>query len=334
MTLPNFFLSANANISQYHAATHVFVHHNKAGGDSIKRELQKSARSQRHVTLLEVLGDSPGFNVCNFSPAAVVRDPSGCKSPYLPRGVRGMLISGDYSFGVCDTPVIAATGHDCVHFTMLREPRARVASSYLYCRQSNGVWDQLCNSHVLLASNASFEAWVRHQGNYLTRQLSFDIGGALSLQEARTAYERVRAGGEARFSDRDVRGPLGFHPNQLWLQEHERGRPPAAAARKLASSLPLLFGVIGLLERWAESLALFKAGLGIDLAPYSSVISRHRPAPGHREAEAALVRRFESEPALAKEIQGDEEIYHAAKVIFERQMQSLRASGAARPAAS
>ena len=93
------------------------------------------------------------------------------------------VIVGDYTMGLCN--VLPST-RPCAYYTMLREPRERLASSYLHCKYEPD--DQLCMSHVLQARNATFPEWVRHQGNYLFRQLMFDLSRALSVEEQYDMY--------------------------------------------------------------------------------------------------------------------------------------------------
>ena len=54
-----------------------------------------------------------------------------------------VIVDGDYCMGVCD---LVTSSRPCTYVTMLREPRERTASSYLYCKRKPD--DQLCATHL------------------------------------------------------------------------------------------------------------------------------------------------------------------------------------------
>ena len=57
------------------------------------------------------------------------------------------MLVGDYTMGVCN---VVKASRPCAYYTMLREPRQRIASSYLHCQYEPD--DQVCvvtSSHPL-----------------------------------------------------------------------------------------------------------------------------------------------------------------------------------------
>lgn len=97
-------------------------------------------------------------------------------------------------------------------------------------------------TQLLKAEGATLEQWARHQGNYLARQLSFDL--------ERAVPPRVQA--------KQYREWLGVSANQnrpmnlLLLQEHAIGQPSVAQVASMVSKMEQIFAVVGLLERYEE----------------------------------------------------------------------------------
>ena len=192
-TLPNFFtartrgrgaLSPRADAesqAEYSRAIVVFMHVNKAGGTTIKKAIDRRLEQRRR----EAGGAAPRAKAGTVESGRV-----HCftKNAYRWRAEKalmgevqaadGVIVDGDYCMGVCD---LVTSARPCTYVTMLREPRERTASSYLYCQRKPD--DQLCATHLLDARNASFEQWVPHQGNYMTQMLLFDVRLAVPPDE-------------------------------------------------------------------------------------------------------------------------------------------------------
>lgn len=126
-----------------------------------------------------------------------------------------MVVMGDYNFGVC----AVMSPRPCFYMTVLRDPMRRLVSSYMYCQDKYRQNDQLCMSQLLSASSATLEQWARHQGNYLARQLSFEIEGAVPTRVQAQRYHEWL--GLESSSNRPM--------NMLLLQEYERGGQPSDA---------------------------------------------------------------------------------------------------------
>eukprot|EP00038_Savillea_parva_P014624 m.11565 g.11565 ORF g.11565 m.11565 type:complete len:1113 (-) comp2855_c0_seq1:63-3401(-) len=264
------------------------------------------------------------------------------------------LIVGDYAMGLCN---VLPASRPCAYYTMLREPRKRMASSYLHCKYEPD--DQLCMSHVLQAKNATFAEWVRHQGNYLFRQLTFDLSRALSVEEQYEMYmqyerhrEKVSRMGvdgawmpepttsQALINDDDlVEKMLQFKPNMLWLLEQTRGY--SLTDHDSAAMVDLLeyrFAVLGLVEYFDESLEMYETVFGLPFP--DAMLHRSQAQADHqmhrhsgedlsrrKQVQEELLAQFTSNPELDQLISVDLQLYDRALELFERQrgvMQQMR----------
>ena len=263
------------------------------------------------------------------------------------------MMVGDYTMGLCNR---LPGNRPCAYYTMLREPRKRIASSYLHCQYEPD--DQLCMSHVLQAKEATFKQWVQHQGNYLFKQLTFDLQQSLSIEEQYAAYlnyskhrKLVEKMGVAGAWTGNVAEPvvtkeeegdlivqmLHFKPNMLWLLEQKRGFDVSERdAQSVIQLLEYHFAVIGLVERFDESLEMYETVFGL---PYPDAI-RHKTQEqaGHqmhvhegedladrKETQKRLVDMFDTDPELDKMISIDLALYDKAVDLFEEQHEVMEA---------
>ena len=120
----------------------VFVHGWKAGGQTVKRLLNASVGAARIASAFA--DDAHRL----WPPGSALTQ--ALELPRLTRAVCG----GDAT-GVCD----AIATRPCATFTMLREPRARAASAYLYCRHARPD-DQLCSTALADARAVGFGSWL------------------------------------------------------------------------------------------------------------------------------------------------------------------------------
>eukprot|EP00039_Didymoeca_costata_P014338 m.230289 g.230289 ORF g.230289 m.230289 type:complete len:1075 (+) comp15998_c0_seq7:76-3300(+) len=262
------------------------------------------------------------------------------------------LVVGDYSMGICN---VYPAGKPCAYYTMLREPRARIASSYLHCQYEPD--DQLCMSHVLDARHSTFEQWVKHQGNYLMRQLMFDVAQAMSIEEQYTMFikylqhknnlEKLNRNGawirtdseldlDEEIQDVDeetkiLRKALSFKPNMMWLLEQQSGEEISQEdGETIVQSMEHLFAVIGIVERFDESLRMFEMVFGLgypDAAEHKSKQQAQHQMHVHegedlnsrKTMQEALMQQFADNPELDMHIKWDLLLYQRALEIFQRQ---------------
>lgn len=294
------------------------------------------------------------------------------------------MLVGDYAMGICK---VVSADRPCAYYTMLREPRQRIASSYLHCQYEPD--DQLCMTHVLDARDATFVQWVGHQGNYLLRQLLFDISMSLSIEEQYTMYiqylkhqqqlqklgksgawmdpdsgsnDSKRQGGvdidstrsqeslllpagQAKSASQPQAGAaaltaveekaLAYKPNMMWLLEQQRMKPVGDVdAEMIVESLESLFAVIGIVEKFNESLAMYEQAFGLPYVEAAQHTSREQAAQQmhihvgedistRKQMQEGLVRQFVDNPDLDKLIEWDLKLYEKALEIFGKQEKAL-----------
>lgn len=260
---------------------------------------------------------------------------------------------GDYVMGLCN---ILPPGRHCAYYTMLREPRARVASSYLHCQYEPD--DQLCMTHVLDARKATFPEWVRHQGNYLLLQLTFDLSQALSIEEQYEMYLKysrhrrevekmkrngawiapnpVGDGGSSSVDEEQEFDLLSFKPNMLWLIEQSRTAPLGKdEIESVVGLLEYTFAVIGITERFDESLELYEATFGLKFpeaaaqkskkqAEHQLHVHEGEDINRRRSVQENLLAQFDYHPELNEYISADLALYKKALSIFDRQMEVFK----------
>eukprot|EP00040_Diaphanoeca_grandis_P023927 m.130824 g.130824 ORF g.130824 m.130824 type:complete len:1136 (-) comp29504_c1_seq1:372-3779(-) len=315
-------------------------------------EVYEGVASKFEVTPSGASGGEAAVICSNFKAQGMCTDPRlqgfccetcGAESCSAPN-----MVVGDYSMGLCN---VLPSSRPCAYYTMLREPRKRIASSYLHCQYEPD--DQLCMSHVLDAREASFEQWVAHQGNYLFRQLTFDLQQSLSTEEQYEMYiqfekhralrEQMGANGawlrktqqetlaEEDNTDDFVARTLRFKPNMLWLLEQNREFPiNEHDAISVIDLLEYHFAVIGLVERFDESLEMFEAVFGL---PFPDAISKKSQEQTEqqlhvhegedlgrrRQIQNDYMDEFKNNPKLDSYIAIDLALYEKAKVLFEDQ---------------
>jgi hypothetical protein len=283
------------------------------------------------------------------------------------------MLVGDYAMGVCK---IVAPDRPCAYYTMLREPRARIASSYLHCQYEPD--DQLCMTHILDARHATFAQWVAHQGNYLLRQLVFDISSSLSIEEQYEMYIQytehklaiaqlhqsnawLKSEGDADMVASDLKGVphvatgtlseqkqgepakknadlspieksvLQYKPNLMWLLEQQRGKSLSDAdAEIILESLESLFAVIGIVEKFNESLAMFETVFKLPFVNASQMKTKSQAnqqmhvhegedISNRKMVQEGMMQQFVDNPELDSLIKWDLRLYARALEIFRKQ---------------
>lgn len=152
--LSNFFYHEDNHLilPQYRSSNIVFLHHNKAGGSTIRSCIEEIAPDS-HLKLGSLLVSYKHVNTVY----ELIR--KGEANHNFRMGYMG-----GYSFGICDALV---TKRPCSYFTMLRDPYERIISCYFFCQRSTK--DQLCTA--LNAANVTLKEWALHQGSYFFNQV-------------------------------------------------------------------------------------------------------------------------------------------------------------------
>jgi hypothetical protein len=282
------------------------VHVNKAAGTTLKRAIEAQVRLERS----------------SVARTCLTKDMDQWRTAKREQHVFAM---GDYCMGAD-----ALLAGSSVYLSMLREPRSRTASSYLHCQLEPA--DQLCGTDVLDARNASFDAWVAHQGNYMVELLAFNLSDALD-----TGLEPLRAAASGVWRLRPQ-----YTPNRLMLSRALRGA--SAAGAQLQQVLRLLEAphvAIGVMEEFGLSMERLAEHARLAWLPRVAATQErivHRGATGrsglgggaaaaeaHATHLAALVAEFDARPELRAAIAEDAQLYDAVTA-------KLRAWAAARQA--
>ena len=358
VVLPNFFTVHSAASYQppepreYHNAVPVFLHINKAGGTSIKQALTSKQAVAGWTKILNVdklEGPFEYINVCGTENVAAILSPEGLNQSITPEWLeRDLFLLGDYCMGMCELLAAAgrlAQGRRCGYFTMFRDPRERTISSYLYCQTDEGQGDQLCDTPLLDARTATFAEWVPHQANYMTRELLFDLRrDSLPPAEQWRRLSELTGNSSLATAFANKQGTDAPHPALLDLVQ-PNAQLTEARFSELLDTLENHFAVVGLLERYEESLELFDAAFDRNLSAAAGGNNwdhgSGRSSPGSEEGKdykAALdkyMAAFDDDPSLLEPLRYDMRLYeHIQSVIFPRQVAAHRANKAGRSAAS
>lgn len=309
--LPNYFMlwdkEKTPSVLSYRHGNIVFLHHNKAGGITIRK-------------CLNTLGHDSGNGV-NVSSNVISYRYMNREFDYwkhAQRTKKRMALYGGYAFGVCD---MMNDGRPCSYFTMIRDPYDRAISAYLHC-QKNTSKDQLCTA--LKANEVSVVDWALHHGSFFFRQLIINVAVCNGSYDD-SEYLRNLDDIPHKFSGDVV--PCWFKHKvllQRMLTERERDR----LLQHLLDNLENYFSVIGLLEHFDLSLAMLQHVYHI---PFRDQCSDSHYNEGKfrkvnqeieaKELVAKLKRELLSDPLVNQSLHADILLYKKAHTIFNRQMQ-------------
>ena len=236
----------------------------------------------------------------------------------------------------------------CLRVAALREPVARLVSAMLYCararpkvayRAEDG-GDVLCGNR----SSGSPEEWAAHWGSYLWRQLALEpalfaalatcprsgggrrAGDAPCLRRTRAAGWRAggrqvggRRGGGRQAGWRRVRGSMDGAAR--FFGANDDGVSTAAGRSALRATVDrmrsgTLFDVVGIVEEWDDTMALFDALLplsgGRRWASTAAAVTHGSAAGRPRSARRSRPR----ETVVAQWLRADAQLYEAARARF------------------
>lgn len=214
---------------------YVFLHLQKAGGSTVKK-IVKQRWGNRHV-LFDALEWREG-------------------KAYTQDFARNLTIGKDWDVAVGGyaEALRPSTGKSCKWFTVFRHPISRMVSAYFYCRKSKG--DQLCAKHARRAEDMTLVEFAEHWGNFGVRQF------ALSSVEVDEVYEFVRNGGVVLENDNAMDLPgwylvKKFLDHKGHLQGGDESTVLFGMLQEIRDSLHEDFAVVGILEKFEETLELF-----------------------------------------------------------------------------
>ena len=298
-------------------AVAVFLHIPKTAGHSVKAGVLPWLRKRR--------GDAGGKARSADATAvgvALAAARSADAAPFVTRGERrtydaawfekrkprpGAVYAGAFANGLCDGV------DDCAYFTVLRDPVDRLISEHNYCVEVDWVGDQTCSGPAgaralqRLAEEKGFLAFAKARGNVLLAHLAAPV----TL---------------ADFAFRD--DPFPWHARDpetrvspIEVRRRRLGPPGAADLAAAKALLARRFAVVGLTERFDESMRAFAEVLAGAPLP-ASVLAADKASSHTRHADDdRFVSRADlskdDEKKLASLLAFDLELYAFAKARFE-----------------
>ena len=221
--LPNYFLKSHSGYkSKYQSGTAVLIHHQKSGGTTLRKclkDLLGAPDRLDHMTGATFMGSMHTDYVLLW--IHVLSESTRNNYQY---------IEGPNVMGICDT---VPNTQPCSYYLLLRDPIDRAVSTYFYCKVERD--DQLCATDQTDASKVDIKTWVIHQRSFLFAQLTFDIR---YCNMSRRQQQRL---------------PCWYRQRTL-MEETNLDQRLEFVLRDLVDR----FAVIGMLDRFEESLVMFE----------------------------------------------------------------------------
>jgi hypothetical protein len=222
--LPNYFLKLQpGSETRYQSGTAVLIHHQKSAGTALRKclkDLVGAPDRLNHITGAKFIGSMHTDYVLLWKHLLSERT----RNSY-------QYMEGPNVMGICD---MVPSKRPCSYYLLLRDPIDRAVSAYLYCKVERD--DLLCASNQADASTVDIKKWVIHQRSFLFAQLTFDVqycNMSRLQQQQLPCWYRQRILMEEQAS---IDQQLEF----------------------LLSDLVDRFSVIGMIDDYEESLAMFK----------------------------------------------------------------------------
>lgn len=301
--LPNYFVKSHpGNRFQYRRSTAVFIHHQKSGGTTLRKCLRDllgepnrlATRSGQRMTGTSFMGSMHTDSVLLWT-------------HLLNKNARNnyQYIEGPNTMGICDTVL---NEQPCSYYLLLRDPFDRALSTYFYCKVEKD--DLLCASNQMDANKAHIKEWAIHQRSFLFAQLTFDIHycnmSRLQQQQLPCWYRQ-----RAMMEETDLQERLKF----------------------VLSDLVHRFAVIGMLERFQQSLVMFEKVYGLN---FTQCAQKKENSMNERLSQSSnsqivqqisqreqLLLQLRNDPDVQQAMRYDLAIYKKAKEIFLKQRQVM-----------
>jgi len=296
--LPNFYLRTALSDGVYHTAPSVFMHIPKAAGNSVKELfvkgfLKESRAGERHAVRAQSL---------HIDSRRAWDQRASAKRA-------ASLFYGAFGFGACSRLALAP----CAYYVVLRHPVSRVVSEFEYCH-SVQFEDQCCTGRIGAAAmnkKPDVAAWAEERGNFMLEHF-------LGLSDLDWADVSNNAVGEAfvPWHDRDASRRI----NPIETRRLREGAANAADLQLVLSHLEDWIAVIGITERFEESMALFSLALAGKPMPKHRAASVHTHNANTSTDALPPTTRRRIEAAVALDLQ----LYDAARNIFQKQLDAFK----------
>mmetsp|Transcript_5935 Transcript_5935/g.17332 ORF Transcript_5935/g.17332 Transcript_5935/m.17332 type:complete len:355 (-) Transcript_5935:23-1087(-) len=319
--------SLSARRALYSGNCLVFLHLEKSGGTSVKRTFDRVAAAQGEARLVPARSDLSNPDVHRQQDGLQGSWLTGARpSPPGPRAGRRRAVTSSVIGFTSANATCPSTGLPPSVFAVVREPTARLVSAYTFCQA--WPYDQLCGSAHVVPSRMSLEEWASHWGNYLFRQLLVASAATfvrlLDAAGARPAgpwYAYQKAALCRRTRTCQDLGKWFTLKRALGGLDRADSAEGRAALSALLAALPRSFAVVGLMERWDESMALFAEAL--DVAEFRNTGVKQRETHGSERwatRSAALRAEARNSSRIQQHIAADLAIYERMRVMFEQQL--------------
>ncbi|XP_062512132.1 uncharacterized protein LOC134187967 [Corticium candelabrum] len=302
--LPNYFLKPQKDGNlRYREGTSVLVHHQKSGGTTLRLCLRQLVGPPDILASRngERIGDRQFVGSMHTDGRLVWRNILSKKSRS-----KYKFIEGPNVMGICDEMGVGE--RLCSYYLMLRDPIDRAVSTYFYCKVEQD--DQLCASRQMNATTVSLKEWVIHQRSFLLTQLCFDVR---YCNMSRLEQQRL---------------PCWYR--QRSLMERVDVRP---VVKFVVDDLVDRFAVIGMLDKYGESLQMFEKVYGIKFTQCSQKKENSMQDKLSSFSDRVLKQQVNDKDIIVSELRRDSDvrralqfdisIYQKAVEIFEMQRESM-----------
>ena len=228
-----------------------------------------------------------------------------------------LVLYGAFAFGAC------GSWRPCAYYVVFRDPVARIASEFKYCRETVAFEDQCCTGSFGVAyardELTSVGKWAKHKGNFM---LEHFLG--FSEPDWRPLEETSKNSSYASWHRRDFESRV----NPLETRRRREGPANAADLAVALANLDKWFAVVGLTERYDESMALFSWVLTgrATSAAEAKAVHTHNQGTGakvHTKSPLPDALLDQVRQALALDIQ----LYDAAVKLFDFQVKEFKDQG-------
>ncbi|XP_077870061.1 uncharacterized protein LOC102804645 [Saccoglossus kowalevskii] len=279
----------------------VFLHHQKAGGSTVKICLKKiRGKDRKKVPRCVGIYDKNGAD--HIENEIIIG--RGDKKCYV----------GENAFGVCDD----FHNNKCSYFTMLRDPYERVISSYEYCRMN--VVDPLCEGAN--PTTSTLKQWALLQGSYFFRQLLYNPTKLC----ANFSDDVVNSHGSYDDQSDVVSFPLSapcWYRQKIYLEGVLDRAEKEALLEYVLGNLKKWFAVIGVTEDFAMSLKLLQKVYGLPFYDQcNSLVTYQSDYKGKGDRDRIiknLKKQLEADSDVSQALHYDLKIYQKAMEIFIEQ---------------
>lgn len=278
----------------YRNAPTVFLHIPKAAGNSVKKLFVKGFLLEQRNS--QQLGAKIKMQSLHIDTRRDWDIKKQAKHPYA-------VLFGAFAFGACASHPQAP----CAYYVVLREPVARILSEHKYCHAVD-FEDQCCagSRGAVYMRTLNIAQWAEEKGNFMLEHF---------LQLVPEDWYQISTNYYVPWRQRDRETRI----NPIENRRVREGPANIADLRFVKEHLEDWFAVIGITERFEESMMLFAFALTGESIPKNMVgsVHTHNQNTSVSGVDAKKIERVNAAVTL------DTGLYHAAFSLFEKQLVQL-----------